>query len=109
MTHVHHIVNTIRNVSCGVAVVIGLTASTAMAQQSISPEELQALIEKKQAALQAAIENRDKTQRELEAKRVAFEAQQAEKVKIEAKMKELCEEQEALKPGSMDDCMAGKK
>jgi len=40
---------------------------------------------------------------------VAFEAQQAEKVKIEAKMKELCEEQEALKPGSMDDCMAGKK
>ena len=28
--------------------------------------------------------------------------------KIEAKMKELCEEQEEIQPGSLENCMAGK-
>jgi len=109
MTHVHHITKTMINLTCGVALVIGLTASSAFAQQTLSPEELKAHIEKQQAALDAAIANRDKTQRELEAKRMAYEAQQAKQLEIEEKMKALCEEQEAIKPGSMDDCMGGKK
>lgn len=91
-----------------VVLVVGLVSSPAFAQQALSPEELQAHIEKQQAALDAAIANRDKTQAELEAKRKAFEEQTAKQEAIEAKMKELCEEQEEIKPGSMENCMAGK-
>ncbi|MEE9334638.1 MAG: hypothetical protein V3U65_11180 [Granulosicoccaceae bacterium] len=102
-----HLSNFLFN-AASVVFFVGLISSTAFAQSALSPEELQAHIEKQQAALDAAIANRDKTQEALEAKRVEFEQQTAKQEAIQARMKALCEEQEEIKPGSMENCMAGK-
>ncbi len=84
-----------------------LCSFTLQAQsKAVTAEELAAHIEKQQAALDAAIENRDNTQKELELKRKALETQEKKQSELETKMKMLCEEQEAVKPGTMDECMA---
>ena len=112
MTHFSYtdksMLKTTSGVVLGAVLTIGLISSIAFAQQALSAEELKAHIEKQQVALDAAIANRDKTQQELEAKRLAFEAQSTKQAEIETRMKELCEEQEAVLPGSMENCMSGK-
>jgi len=106
MTYLSHLSKTLLTAASGVVLGAGLMSSSVFAQQSLSPEELQAHIDKQQAALDAAIANRDKTQAALEAKREAYEEQVAKQEAVEAKMKELCEKQEELQPGTLEDCMA---
>lgn len=112
MTHFSAIYKSIINVASGVVIAsalsVGLLSSAAFAQQAVTAEDLQVIIEQQQAELDAAIAKRDKTQRELEAKRMAFEKQNAKQKEIEARMEELCKEQELVKPGSLENCMAGK-
>jgi predicted Holliday junction resolvase-like endonuclease len=85
---------------------LGLLLTSAAAQKALTVEELQAHIEEQQAELEAAIENQESTKKELEMQRKALEAQSAKQEELEASMKKLCEEQEAVKPGSMEDCMS---
>ena len=108
MTVFSHIFKSLFNAAGGVVLLVGLVFSPAFAQQALSAEELQAYIEKQQVALDAVIANRDRTQAALEAKRKAHEEQTAKQEAIEARMKKLCEEQEEIQPGSMENCLAGK-
>ncbi len=106
MIQLSHVTKTVLTAASGVVLVIGLISSPVFAQQALSADELKAHIEKQQAALDAAIANRDRTQAALESKRKAFEEQTAKQEAVEAKMKELCEQQEELKPGTLENCLA---
>jgi len=80
--------------------------SAANAQQSMTVEELEDFILKKKSELSESIEQRDATldkRAELEQKR----AEQAEREKaLQDELRSLCEERDAVEPGSLDACLA---
>ncbi len=82
-----------------------LGAGSAMAQQSMTVEELEAYIEKKKQALQNAVEQRDATLKEQEAIEKQREEQQARQQQIEQELRELCEQRETTEPGSLQACL----
>jgi len=89
------------------ATVLGcvLFSSAALAQQSMTVEELEAYIEKKKSELTEALAQRDQTAE----KQAALEAQRAEQVarqeRLEKELRELCDEREEAEPGSLDGCL----
>jgi len=78
----------------------------ANAQQSMTVEELEDFILKKKSELSESIEQRDKTldkRAELEQKRT----EQAEREQaLQDELRSLCEERDAVEPGSLDECLA---
>lgn len=92
-------------VSVGVLCVVLLGAGSAMAQQSMTVEELEAYIEKKKQALQDAIDQREATLKEKQTIEKQREEQQARQQQIEQELRDLCEEREATEPGSLQACL----
>lgn len=86
--------------------VLSVLPILASAQQTMTVEELENYIEEQKAALAQVEANRAETAQKAEEINTALEEQQARRAEIEAEFKSLCEEQEKLKPGSLDACMA---
>ncbi len=90
-----------------VVVAVGLLsfANVVIAQQSMSPAELEAHIKEKKAELEAAIMQREATL----AKRAELEKNREQEVErqkdLELELRTLCEERETADPGSLDACL----
>ena len=83
-----------------------LLACSAGAQQAMSVEDLEALIQEKKDALTESEEDRDanlEKQKELQAK---VDEQAARQEKIEQELRSLCEERDQAQPGSLAACLA---
>ncbi len=106
MSVLNEVISKVRAPGICVLLVLGVFCSTALAQKALTAEELEAHIKEQQAELEAAIENQENTKKELEMQRKALEVQAAKQAELEASMKKLCEEQEAVQPGSMEKCMS---
>ncbi|ASJ72467.1 hypothetical protein [Granulosicoccus antarcticus] len=100
-----------RNVDLTRRVLLVLLLSTsafASAQQKeLSIDELEAYIAEQKVVLGEARANREKTQEKVDEVRDAISEQDARKALVEEELETLCSEQEALKPGTYEDCKAG--
>lgn len=76
------------------------------AQQEGDVEELQKLLDQQKEALAEVEANRTATEAQAQQARDALAEHEKRKAKIEEEFDALCKEQEALKSGSYDDCMA---
>ncbi len=96
--------------SVTVIVLFALTlcsASSVLSQSGEDIESLKAKLEEAQAQLKADLANKEKTdaiRQEIEDK---LSARQARESEILEEFETLCNEQEELKAGSFNDCMAG--
>lgn len=106
MSMVNQVFSKMRAVGVCALLGMGVICTSAFAQKALTAEELEEHIKEQQAELEAAIENQENTKKELEMQRKALEVQAAKQAELEASMKKLCEEQEAVQPGSMENCMA---
>lgn len=77
-------------------------------QKSMTIEELEQYIEEQKAALEEVIINRNETEKKALEVREALEEQDARRQLVEEELDMLCTEQEALKPGTYEECKAGK-
>jgi len=77
-------------------------------QKSMTIEELEQYIQEQKAALEEVIINRDETEKKALEVREALEEQDARRQLVEEELDMLCTEQEALKPGTYDECTAAK-
>ena len=81
-------------------------AGAVNAQQAVNVEELEKLLEQQKEALAEVEANRSATESQAQQARDALAEQEKDKAKIEEEFETLCKEQEVLKPGSFDECMA---
>lgn len=75
-------------------------------QKELSVEELEKYIEEQKAALAEVEANRDETEAKAREARDALAEQEARRERVQEELELLCKEQEALKPGSYDECKA---
>lgn len=73
-------------------------------QKQLSVEELEAYIAEQKVVLEKAQANRDKTQKKVDEVKAALAEQDARKARVEKELEALCKEQEALEPGTYEDC-----
>ena len=86
---------------------LGVMATAAQAQQkSMTVEELEQYIAQKKAALDQVKQNRDITNDKVRKVNQALESQQQRHAGVESEVQALCREQDELKPGTLDDCLA---
>jgi len=85
-----------------------LLSGAAMAQESMSLEELEKLVTEQRIALEAAIANRESTAAQAEQVQNELDKAEERTREVEQELEALCEEQEALQEGTFDDCMASK-
>lgn len=81
-------------------------AGLVSAQQGASAEDLQKLLDQQKESLAEVEANREATEAQAQQVRDALAEQEKRKSKMEAEYEALCKEQEALKPGSYNDCMS---
>jgi len=90
--------------------IVGLLfwASGSLAQdQEMSVKELEAYIAEQRAALEQVIENRDATEKQAMDIKKAGDEQRERQAKLEEEIRALCEEQEEVEPGTLDECLQG--
>jgi len=75
-------------------------------QQELSVEELEKYIEEQKAALAEVEANRDETESKARKVRDALAEQEARRERVREELEALCKEQDAINPGSYDDCAA---
>ena len=83
-----------------------LCANGATAQSDMSLEELEKLVEQQKAALEEAIANREATKERAADVREKLSESEERKRAVEEELAQLCEEQEAAQPGTLEDCMS---
>lgn len=76
------------------------------APKALTLEELEAHIAEQKAALEAVVENREKTELQLVEVEEALAEASGREDAFAADIDKLCKEREALEPGSLDDCLA---
>ncbi len=86
--------------------VLSVLSFFAVAQQSMTVDELQQYINEQKEALAQVEANRAETAKKAAEVKAALMEQEARRAEVEAEFKALCEEQDKIKPGSMDDCLA---
>ena len=86
------------------ALSLGVPVWAAAQQKQLSVEELEAYIAEQKTVLEEAQANRDKTQKKVDEVKEALAEQDARKALVEDELETLCKEQEALKPGTYEDC-----
>lgn len=82
------------------------TAGNLQAQQAVNLEELEKLLEEQQKALEEVESNREATEAQAQQAREALAEHESRSKKIQEEFEALCKEQEALKPGSLEECMS---
>lgn len=75
-------------------------------QKELTVEELEKYLEQQKAALEEVRLNREQTEAKALEVKQALAEQEARRVKLEQELEALCEEQEAINPGTYDDCKA---
>jgi len=91
--------------SATIAITLFALSSVAYAQEALSVEELEALLERKKAALDGSIEEREVTaekQREIVG---LLAIQDAENEEIEEELRILCKEHDEVESGSLEECL----
>jgi septal ring factor EnvC (AmiA/AmiB activator) len=83
-----------------------VAAGNLHAQQTVNIEELEKLLEEQQKALEEVESNREATEAQAQQAREALAEHESRSEKVKEEFEALCKEQEALKPGSLDDCMS---
>jgi len=88
------------------AIVAGspMTVLAQAEQQEMSVEELEKYIEKQKAALAEVEANRDETESKAREVRDALAEQEARRERVREELEALCKEQDAIDPGSYEDC-----
>lgn len=82
-----------------------LSGGAAMAQQEMTPEDLEVYIEKQKAALERVKKNRELTEEKARKAREALAEQEQKRAEIEALLEELCQEREAVEAGTYEACL----
>ena len=96
-----------RYLSGAVFLTTALLVSTAgFAQENMSVEELEEQLEQERVALQEAIANREATAARVEEIKQALAESESQKGEVEEEIAALCEEQESLVPGSLEECLS---
>lgn len=94
------------SVAAGAALALALLAGAVHAQDDAAIEELEQQLEEQRIALEEAIINREQTAAQVDELQVELDESEQRRVEMEEEFKALCEEQEALKAGTFDECMS---
>jgi len=94
------------SVAAGTALALTLLAGAVHAQDDVALEELEQQLEQQRIALEEAIANREQTAAKADELQMELDASEQLRLGIEERFKALCEEQEALKAGTYDECMS---
>jgi len=90
----------------GISMGLLMLSGVAVAQESLSLEELEKLVAEQQIALEEAISNREATAAQAEAVRLELEEARKRSREVEKEVEALCREQEELTNESFVRCMA---
>ncbi|MFK7860536.1 MAG: hypothetical protein AB8B64_17085 [Granulosicoccus sp.] len=100
-----------RSLKCRLLSSVGLSAGllflfgAALAQESMSLEDLERLVTEQRIALEEAIANRESTAAQAAEVQKELDAAEARSREVEEELHALCEEQELLKEGTYDSCI----
>lgn len=95
----------IRTAGIGLAILLTTASFSSYAQQkAMTIEELETYIGEQKAALDKVKANRDETEQKALEIQDALAEQDARRLAVEKELEALCNEQEELKPGSLDSC-----
>lgn len=89
-----------------VAMMSTAATSSAYAQETSTVEQLKKQLEEQRIALEEAIANRESTAAKAEEIKQELAESEERRQAVEEEMTELCEEQEELKAGSLEECLS---
>ena len=94
------------SVAAGAGLALMLLAGAVHAQDNSIVEDLEKRVEEQRIALEEAIANREETAAKAKSVRDALDKSEERRLQVEEELKALCEEQESLKVGTYDECVA---